>query len=59
MGKLELDQTFTARTEINEVLLRELDIATDPWGVKVSRVELRNIRPLKARQDFLAIGNQI
>ena len=33
IGKLELDQTFTARTEINEILLRELDISTDPWGV--------------------------
>jgi regulator of protease activity HflC (stomatin/prohibitin superfamily) len=36
MGQLELDQTFTARSEINEILLRELDIATDPWGVKVT-----------------------
>ena len=45
IGKLELDQTFTARTEINELLLRELDISTDPWGVKVTRVELRDIMP--------------
>ena len=48
IGKLELDQTFTARTEINELLLRELDISTDPWGVKVTRVELRDIMPSKA-----------
>lgn len=48
IGKLELDETFTARTEINEILLRELDIATDPWGVKVTRVELRDIMPSKA-----------
>ena len=48
IGKLELDQTFTARSEINEILLRELDISTDPWGVKVMRVELRDIMPSKA-----------
>jgi regulator of protease activity HflC (stomatin/prohibitin superfamily) len=45
MGKLDLDQTFTTRSEINEVLLKELDQATDPWGVKVTRVELRDIKP--------------
>ena len=55
MGKLELDQTFTARTEINETLLRELDIATDPWGVKVTRVELRDIMPSKAVQDSMEL----
>jgi regulator of protease activity HflC (stomatin/prohibitin superfamily) len=55
MGKLELDQTFTARTEINEILLRELDIATDPWGVKVTRVELRDIMPSKAVQDSMEL----
>ncbi|MFM7361610.1 MAG: paraslipin, partial [Cyanobium sp.] len=38
MGKLDLDQTFTTRSEVNEVLLKELDQATDPWGVKVTRV---------------------
>jgi len=55
MGKLELDDTFTARTEINEILLRELDIATDPWGVKVTRVELRDIVPSKAVQDSMEL----
>jgi regulator of protease activity HflC (stomatin/prohibitin superfamily) len=53
MGKLELDETFTARAEINELLLRELDIATDPWGVKVTRIELRDIAPSKAVQDSM------
>lgn len=55
MGQLELDQTFTARSEINEILLRELDIATDPWGVKVTRVELRDIMPSKAVQDSMEL----
>jgi regulator of protease activity HflC (stomatin/prohibitin superfamily) len=55
MGQLELDQTFTARSEINELLLRELDISTDPWGVKVTRVELRDIVPSKAVQDSMEL----
>ncbi|TVQ49123.1 MAG: SPFH/Band 7/PHB domain protein [Gloeocapsa sp. DLM2.Bin57] len=55
MGQLELDQTFTARSEINEILLRELDIATDPWGVKVTRVELRDIMPSRAVQESMEL----
>ena len=55
MGQLELDETFTARSEINEILLRELDIATDPWGVKVTRVELRDIVPSKDVQDSMEL----
>lgn len=55
MGKLELDETFTARSQINEILLRELDDATDPWGVKVTRVELRDIVPSKAVQDSMEL----
>lgn len=55
MGQLELDQTFTARSEINEILLRELDEATDPWGVKVTRVELRDIIPSKAVQESMEL----
>lgn len=55
MGQLELDQTFTARSEVNETLLRELDLATDPWGVKVTRVELRDIMPSKAVQDSMEL----
>ncbi len=55
MGKLELDQTFTARADVNETLLRELDLATDPWGVKVTRVELRDIVPSQAVQDSMEL----
>ncbi len=55
MGKLELDETFTARSQINEILLRELDEATDPWGVKVTRVELRDIIPSKAVQESMEL----
>ncbi|NJN29649.1 MAG: SPFH/Band 7/PHB domain protein [Synechococcales cyanobacterium RM1_1_8] len=55
MGNLELDETFTARTKVNEVLLRELDTATDPWGVKVTRVELREIVPSKAVLDSMEL----
>jgi regulator of protease activity HflC (stomatin/prohibitin superfamily) len=55
VGMLELDETFTARAEINEILLRELDIATDPWGVKVTRVELRDIMPSKAVQESMEL----
>jgi regulator of protease activity HflC (stomatin/prohibitin superfamily) len=45
MGKLNLNDTFTARTEVNENLLRELDIATAPWGVKLTRVEVLDLVP--------------
>ncbi|MEL6222108.1 MAG: SPFH domain-containing protein [Cyanobacteria bacterium J06626_14] len=55
MGQLELDETFTARSEVNEVLLKELDISTDPWGVKVTRVELRDIIPSKEVQDSMEL----
>jgi regulator of protease activity HflC (stomatin/prohibitin superfamily) len=53
MGKLDLDQTFTTRQEVNEVLLKELDQATDPWGVKVTRVELRDIKPTVGVQQAM------
>jgi regulator of protease activity HflC (stomatin/prohibitin superfamily) len=53
IGKLELDETFTARSQINELLLRELDESTDPWGVKVTRVELRDIVPARAVLDAM------
>jgi regulator of protease activity HflC (stomatin/prohibitin superfamily) len=53
MGKLDLDQTFTTRSEVNEALLQELDQATDPWGVKVTRVELRDIKPTKGVQQAM------
>ena len=45
VGLMDLDQTFSARQAINDRLLRELDAATDPWGIKVTRVELRDILP--------------
>ena len=45
IGKLTLDMTFSAREQINKVLLEELDVATDPWGVKITRVEVRDIVP--------------
>ncbi|MXX08320.1 MAG: paraslipin [Synechococcus sp. SB0673_bin_10] len=45
VGRMDLDETFSARQEVNEHLLRELDGATDPWGIKVTRVELRDILP--------------
>ncbi|MBD2450365.1 SPFH/Band 7/PHB domain protein [Nostoc sp. FACHB-152] len=53
MGQLELDETFTARSQINELLLRDLDIATDPWGVKVTRVELRDLIPSQAVRESM------
>jgi regulator of protease activity HflC (stomatin/prohibitin superfamily) len=53
MGKLDLDQTFTTRSEVNDVLLKELDQATDPWGVKVTRVELRDIKPTQGVQQAM------
>jgi len=55
MGQLELDETFTARSQINEILLRDLDVATDPWGVKVTRVELRDIIPSQAVQESMEL----
>lgn len=55
LGSLELDETFTARNKINELLLRDLDEATEPWGVKVTRVELRDILPAKAVQESMEL----
>ncbi len=45
VGLMNLDQTFSARQEVNDRLLAELDDATDPWGIKVTRVELQDILP--------------
>ncbi len=55
MGRLELDQTFTARSQINELLLQDLDESTEPWGVKVTRVELRDIIPSRAVQESMEL----
>lgn len=45
IGELELDQTLTSREIINTKMRLALDTATDPWGIKVNRVELKNIIP--------------
>ena len=55
MGQLELDKSFTARSQINDILLRELDIATDPWGVKITRVELRDIVPSQTVRESMEL----
>jgi regulator of protease activity HflC (stomatin/prohibitin superfamily) len=53
IGDLELDQTLTSRETINTKMRSSLDIATDPWGIKVNRVELKNIIPPAAIQDAM------
>lgn len=47
IGSIELDQTLTSRDLINSKMTEILDVATDPWGIKVTRVELKNILPPK------------
>ena len=53
IGDLELDQTLTSREIINTKMRVQLDSATDPWGIKVNRVELKNIIPPAAIQDAM------
>lgn len=53
IGEMELDQTLTSREVINTKMRSSLDIATDPWGIKVNRVELKNIIPPAAIQDAM------
>ena len=53
IGELELDQTLTSRETINTKMRATLDEATDPWGIKVNRVELKNIIPPAAIQDAM------
>ena len=53
IGDLELDQTLTSRETINTTMRASLDVATDPWGIKVNRVELKNIIPPAAIQDAM------
>ena len=53
IGDLELDQTLTSRELINTKMRTQLDVATDPWGIKVNRVELKNIIPPREIQDSM------
>ncbi len=53
IGDLELDQTLTSRETINTRMRASLDVATDPWGIKINRVELKNIIPPAAIQDAM------
>jgi len=53
IGDLELDATLTSRETINEQMLQIIDLATDPWGIKVTRVELKNIQPPTAIREAM------
>lgn len=53
IGDMELDETLTSRETINTKMRASLDVATDPWGIKVNRVELKNIIPPAAIQDAM------
>ena len=53
IGDLELDETLTSRETINTKMRASLDVATDPWGIKVNRVELKNIVPPAAIQEAM------
>ena len=53
IGELAFDQTLTSREVINSKMRVSLDVATDPWGIKVNRVEVKNIIPPAAIQDAM------
>ncbi len=53
IGKLELDRTFEERVSINASIIMAVDKASDPWGVKVTRYEIKNITPPKSIKDAL------
>jgi len=53
MGKLELDKTFEERETINSVIVEAVDKASDPWGVKVTRYEVKNILPPQSIKDAM------
>lgn len=53
IGEMELDQTLTSRETINTSMRSALDVATDPWGIKVNRVELKNIIPPEAIRNAM------
>ena len=53
IGDMELDATLTSREAINSQMLQTIDLATDPWGIKVTRVELKNIEPPAAIRESM------
>ena len=53
MGKLELDRTFEEREQINKQIIAAVDKASDPWGVKITRYEIKNIHPPQSVKDAL------
>jgi regulator of protease activity HflC (stomatin/prohibitin superfamily) len=53
VGKITLDDTFSEREKMNENIVREIDKAADPWGIKVLRYEIKNIRPSKEIIDTM------
>ncbi len=53
IGDMELDETLTSREAINSKMLSTIDAATDPWGIKVTRVELKNIQPPTAIREAM------
>ena len=53
IGDMELDQTLTSRDQINARMQTTLDVATDPWGIKVTRVEIKNIQPPKEIEEVM------
>lgn len=53
VGSMELDQTLTGRDQINATMRQVLDDATDPWGIKVTRVEIKNIKPPKEIEEVM------
>lgn len=53
MGKMDLDRSFEERTSINSAIVEAVDKASDPWGVKVTRYEIKNIAPPKSIRDAM------
>lgn len=53
VGELELDETLTSRDTVNAKMREILDVATDPWGIKINRVELKNIDPPKSIREAM------
>ena len=53
VGKLELDRTFEERENINAAIIQAVDKASDPWGVKITRYEIKNIEPPESVKDAL------